>query len=197
MKKFWACSLALNLVLISLTYYSPKRSRRRKQRGDNEDPLLSSYISYEEEREEPSADLIKINTSSRNYSDFGELSLTETQIALIISSPPLSLAVKLSNMKVKDGQRLFSFSTVVSNIPKLVSRTDQIPSQESQFEFTQDWSTPTGDEEPRHSTWVTNGQPSTLVIQNVKRTQQQLSEIFDLLGLDDYSDQATQNLSAV
>jgi predicted DNA-binding transcriptional regulator YafY len=95
-------------------------------------------------------------------------------------------------MKLRNGQRVFSFSTKITNLPKLIGSSEQTPTDGQLFEFNWD----SAEQEQKQSTWVANGQPSTFVIQNVKRSQQDLKAIFQLTGLDEYpgKDEATASL---
>jgi hypothetical protein len=104
----WA-SLALNLALVFLQCLTPKRSRHSRVN----EPLLDSQVN-----ESPFSSTTKVDSSSAIISTPTEL--TEAQIALITSASPVTLHVKFSDMKIRNGERVFSFSTRVNNLPNIM-----------------------------------------------------------------------------
>lgn len=78
--------------------------------------------------------------------------LNETQIAIVHSSPTLILQVKFSDLKYRDGKNVFSFSTRVSNLPKLAGDPRHADSDRS-FEFTPGYENK-GHENPWNSVWM-------------------------------------------
>ena len=84
------------------------------------EPLLN-YDSYATEDDE---DFVKITDAKVSIvKNEGPCELTEAQKDVIHNAAQMTLSVKFSGIKMRDGKRVFTFSTKVMNIPKLFGRT--------------------------------------------------------------------------
>lgn len=95
-------------------------------------------------------------------------------------SAPIAIKVKISDLKVREGKRIFSFTTKVMNLTKLFART---AGEVAEMTFD---STAIEDGSTWNSSWVAAGQPSDKKFKNIKKTQEELLELFTLAGLADF-----------
>lgn len=126
--------------------------------------------------------------------------LTATQIQILKKAAPFTISVKFSDLKFREGKRTFSFSTKIAKLPKLICEKRSSDTSDSYFEFTNgEIPNEDLDENQWKSPWVSKGQPATFVFQQVKRTQEELSNLFTIAGLEHFrsQDKATETLQSM
>lgn len=157
---FNLAALSFNMALVVLQCITPKRSRRRK--AANRQPLIPKE-EIDTSDAEPT-NTVKFSAQNNAGSSNQKHELTAAQIDIIKKAAPISIQVKFSDMKFREGKRTFSFSTKLAKIPKLFGEKRSSDASDSYFEFTgADTPSEAASENQWDSRWFSNGQPATIV----------------------------------
>ena len=113
----------------------------------------------------------------------------------------IGLQIKFSSMKVREGERLYLFTTRISNLPKqhmeedpnktainMSMQSDLRNYQAIDLNSTQNIergeTMATASDYKNNSVWISNDRPSTLEFKDVRRKQIEIEQLFVLAGVD-------------
>ena len=113
----------------------------------------------------------------------------------------IGLQIKFSSMKVREGERVYLFTTKISNLPKqhmeedpnktainMSMQSDLRKYQPRDLNSTQNIARgetmATASNYENDSVWIQNDRPSTLEFKDVRRKQIEIEQLFGLAGVD-------------